>query len=170
MREPDGFREFVQARSPALLRAAWLLTGNRDTAQDLVQTALARTWPRWHGLADRNNAEAYVRRVMVTTYATWWRRRWRDEVPTEQPPDAPAGSDQFAAADLRAEVAAALAMLPRRQRAVIVLRFYEDLSTAQTAYALGCTVGTVKSQTAKALARLREHTWTDPASREEASR
>jgi len=73
-------------------------------------------------------------------------------VPTEQPPDVPAGSDEFAAADLRAEVAAALATLPAGSGAVIVLRFYEDLSTAQTAYALGCSVGTVKSQTAKALA------------------
>ncbi|HVQ96778.1 MAG TPA: SigE family RNA polymerase sigma factor [Mycobacteriales bacterium] len=170
MREPDGFREFVQARSPALLRAAWLLTGNPDTAQDLVQTALARTWPQWHRLTDKANGEAYVRRVLVTTYATWWRRRWRDEISTAEPPERTSQEDEFAAADLRDEVAAALATLPRRQRAVIVLRFYEDLSTTQTAYALGCSIGTVKSQTAKALTKLREHNWTDTVNREEAAR
>lgn len=166
MREPDGFGEFVAARSPALLRAAWLLTGNHATAQDLVQTALARTWPRWDQLDRVENAEAYVRRVMVTTYATWWRRRWRAEVATAEPPDRPAADDPFAAVDLRAEVRTALAGLPRRQRAVIVLRYFADLTEVQTAEALGCTVGTVKSQAAKALTRLRRYDWLaadDPA-------
>jgi RNA polymerase sigma-70 factor (sigma-E family) len=165
--EPDGFREFVAARSPALQRAAWLLTGNRETAQDLVQTALARTWPRWHRLERTENAEAYVRRVMVTTYATWWRRRWRGEVPTATLPDRPETADVFSEADLRATVQTALGTLPRRQRAVVVLRYFEDLTEAQTAQALGCSVGTVKSQSAKALARLRRYDWHDHTPAEE---
>jgi RNA polymerase sigma-70 factor (sigma-E family) len=151
----------VATRSPALQRAAWLLTGNRDTAQDLVQTALARTWPRWSQIDHETSAEAYVRRVMVTTYATWWRRRWRGEVPTARPPDQPERGDAYADADLRAAVRSALAGLPRRQRAVIVLRYFEDLTEAQTAHALNCSVGTVKSQSAKALVRLRQHDWLD---------
>jgi RNA polymerase sigma-70 factor (sigma-E family) len=166
VREPDGFRDFVVARSPALLRAAWLLTGDHATAQDLVQAALARTWPRWGRLERAENAEAYVRRVMVTTYATWWRRRWRGEVATAEPPDQPAGGDPFAAADLRDAVRVALDELPRRQRAVIVLRYFEDLTEAQTAHALGCTVGTVKSQASKAIARLRRHDWLDATNQE----
>jgi RNA polymerase sigma-70 factor (sigma-E family) len=158
------------ARSPALLRAAWLLTGNHATAQDLVQAALARTWPRWSRLERVDNAEAYVRRVMVTTYATWWRRRWRAEVATAQPPERPAGGDAFADADLRDAVRSALDELPRRQRAVIVLRYFEDLTEAQTADALGCSVGTVKSQSAKAMTKLRRHDWMGTASHEEAPR
>jgi RNA polymerase sigma-70 factor (sigma-E family) len=164
VREPHGFGEFVAARSPALLRAAWLLTGDRATAQDLVQAALVRTWARWTRLERADNAEAYVRRVMVTTYATWWRRRWRAEVPTPVLPDGAQAGDAFAASDLRSQVRAALAELPRRQRAVIVLRYFEDLTEAQTAAALGISVGTVKSQAAKALARLRRHDWLDAGS------
>jgi RNA polymerase sigma factor (sigma-70 family) len=96
-----------------------------------------------------------VRRVLVTTYATWWRRAWRAETPTGDVPDRPDPSDQRAGADLRQVVLAALNELPRRQRATVVLRYYCDLSEAETAEALGCSVGTVKSQAAKALARLR---------------
>lgn len=163
----DGFDEFVLARSPALLRSAWLLTGNRATAEDLVQAALVRTWSRWGRLESVEGAEPYVRRVMVTLYATWWRRRWRAEVPTETLPDQPdAGPDL----DLRESVRTALATLPRRQRAVIVLRFVEDLSVDETARVLGCTAGTVKSQTAKALASLRRGGLLDPYSTEEVPR
>src|SRR6185295_18979733 len=96
--------------------------------------------------------EAYVRRILVNTYATWWRRRWNGEAPTAEPSDSPTHEpDRSSTTDLRR----ALAALPKRQRAVIVLRFFEDLSEAQTAAALGCSVGTVKSQTSKALAKLR---------------
>jgi RNA polymerase sigma-70 factor (sigma-E family) len=153
--EPVGFREFVAARSRSLLRTGWLLTGDWHTAQDLVQTALAKTWPRWEGLTRRDEPELYVRRVMVNTYATWWRRRWRGEVPTEALPDSPTADDEFAQVDLRQAVQAALAGLPRRQRAVVVLRYFDDLTEPQAARVLGCSVGTVKSQTAKALAKLR---------------
>lgn len=155
MGEPAGFREFVATRSRSLLRTGWLLTGDWHTAQDLVQTALAKTWPRWEGLTRRDQPELYVRRVMVNTYATWWRRRWRGEVPAEALPDSPTVHDDFAQVDLRHAVRAALAGLPRRQRAVVVLRYFDDLTEPQTAQVLGCSVGTVKSQTAKALAKLR---------------
>jgi RNA polymerase sigma-70 factor (sigma-E family) len=153
--EPDGFRDFVAARSPALVRSAFLLTGNEATAQDLVQTALATTWSRWSRLARQDAPEAYVRRVMVTTYLSWHRRRWTGEVAVAEMPDRTDAHDAFAEADLRRSVGEALRTLPRRQRAVVVLRFFDDLTEAQAAEALGCSVGTVKSQTAKALANLR---------------
>jgi RNA polymerase sigma-70 factor (sigma-E family) len=151
----ESFEAFVAARSAALLRTAVLLTGDRHLAEDLVQTALARTWPRWSRLD--TNPEAYVRRTLVNTYASWWRRRWNGETPTDALPDRaqPAGADADAAYDLRQ----ALTGLPRRQRAVVVLRYFDDLTEAQVAAALGCSVGTVKSQTSKALAKLR----VDPA-------
>jgi RNA polymerase sigma-70 factor (sigma-E family) len=168
VREPAGFGEFVAARSPALLRAAWLLTGDGAAAQDLVQVALVRTWQRWAGLERVESAESYVRRVLVTTYITWWRRRWRAEVATPTVPERPAAGDAFAAVDLRDAVRSALDELPRRQRAVIVLRYFEDLTEAQTAAALGCSVGTVKSQASKALARLRRHDWLGTGNSEEA--
>lgn len=155
MSEPEGFRDFVVARSPALVRSAWLLTGNEATAQDLVQTALAKTWSRWARVT-RDSPEAYVRRVMVSTYLTWNRRRWHGEVAVASVPDQTDACDAFAQADLRQSLGAALRTLPRRQRAVVVLRFFDDLTEAQAADVLGCAVGTVKSQTAKALTRLRD--------------
>lgn len=160
MQEPVGFGEFVAARSPALLRSAWLLTGDEALAEDLVQAALARVWPRWNRIhRSDHSAEAYVRRVMVTTYANWWRRRWRAEQPTAEVPEHATPTDSYAQADERAVVRQALAVLPPRQRAVIVLRYYEDLTETQTAGLLGCSVGTVKSQASKALSKLREQPW-----------
>jgi RNA polymerase sigma-70 factor (sigma-E family) len=153
--EPEGFREFVAARSAAMLQSAWLLTGHQASAQDLLQTALAKTYARWQRLERQDAAESYVRRVMVSTFVSWSRRRWTGEHPTADLPETVATRDVYAEADLRADVAAALATLPRRQRAVVVLRFFDDLSEAQTAAAMNCSIGTVKSQTAKALAKLR---------------
>lgn len=150
MREPEGFSDFVVARSPALLRTARLITRDAELAQDLVQAALAKAWPRWSRV---EAPEAYVRTVMVHTYLTWRRRRWHGETPTGWLPES--GTDQWDAVDTRTVVKAALGALPPRQRAVIVLRYLDDLTEAQTADALGCTVGTVKSQTSKALMRLR---------------
>ena len=154
MAEPEGFREFVAARQPALLRTAWLLTGDWHHAQDLVQVALARVWPRWAAVAGRGDPDAYVRKVLVNSYLTWRRRRWHGEQPTGQLPDPAADRDDFASADLRTALARVLPGLPPRQRAVLVLRFYEDLSVEQAAAALGCSPGTIKSQTSKALAAL----------------
>jgi RNA polymerase sigma-70 factor (sigma-E family) len=153
--EPDGFRVFVAARSAALVRSAWLLTGSEATAQDLVQTALAKTWARWPNVVRQDAPEAYVRRVMISTFLTWRRRRWHGELPVAVMPELPGSRDEFALADLRHAVESALGRLPRRQRAVLVLRFIDDLTEAATADIMGCSVGTVKSQTAKALITLR---------------
>ncbi len=147
-----GFADFVDRWSPALMRVAFLLTGDRWLAEDLLQTALLKTSRRWSRIADHQAAYPYVRRVLVTTYAGWRRRRRVSEVLTDALPEhLPA--DGREAAPGRA--VAALDALPPRMRAVIVLRYYEDLSEADTAAALGCSVGSVKSQASRGLARLR---------------
>lgn len=148
-----GFAEFVHARGTALHRTAYLLTGDWATAEDLLQTALAKSYLRWDRI-DAADPEGYVRRVLVNTYASWWRRRWRHEVPHDVLPEGPSG-DRWDDVDARHALGAALERLPRRMRAVVVLRFHEDMSEAAVAQALGISVGTVKSQTAKALAKLR---------------
>jgi RNA polymerase sigma-70 factor (sigma-E family) len=154
------FEDFVQARGAALLRTAWFLTGDHQKAEDLVQTALAKAWLHWDNI-DRDGTGshmAYVRRVMVTTYSGWWHRRWNAEQPYAAPPETAlrsSGQGRAEDSDLRRDVLAALARLPRGQRSVVVLRYFEDLTEAQTAEALDCSVGTVKSQTARALAVLR---------------
>jgi RNA polymerase sigma-70 factor (sigma-E family) len=151
-----GFDAFVTGRSPALLRTAYLLVRDRTLAEDLLQTALVKAWFAWDRL--EGDPEPYVRRVLVTTQISWWRRRWRGEIPTDELPDSSSGTrDQEAAQDLWL----AVGHLPPRQRAVVVLRFFEDLTEADTAALLGCSVGTVKSQCSKALAALR----LDPAVR-----
>ena len=143
------FHDFVASRSDRLLRTAYLLTRDWGTAEDLLQESLAKAWFAWPRIDD---PEAYVRRVLVTTYTSWWRRRWRGEVPSDALPD-----EGMADADRSAEeeLWEAVGRLPARQRAVIVLRFYEDLPVQEVARILGCHDGTVKSQTAKALAKLR---------------
>ena len=151
--EPEGFREFVLARSPALLRTAWMLTGDAQLAEDLLQTALAATWPHW-GRVRSGQPDAYVRKVMVRTYGSWWRRRWRGEQPSAQPPET-AADDAFAGADERVALARALAGLPLRQRQVVVLRYFEDLPEREVAALLDCSVGTVKSQASRGLDKLR---------------
>jgi RNA polymerase sigma-70 factor (sigma-E family) len=151
-----GFDEFVAARGAALWRTAWLLTGDHHRAEDLVQTALGKAWPHWRRVDDGGSFEAYVRRVMFTTYVSWWRRKWNAELPTGDLPEPTDGTaDTATRFGLQHDVATALAALPRGQRAVIVLRYFDDLTEAQTAEVLGCSVGTVKSQASRALAALR---------------
>jgi RNA polymerase sigma-70 factor (sigma-E family) len=151
-----GFEEFVAARGPRLLRVAWLLTGDAHLAEDLLQTVLARVWPKWGRIADEN-PEAYVRKALVHTHASWWRRKWRGEVPHgDNLPDRAAAADPFSDVDLEQSLSMAVRALPVRQRAVVVLRYFEDLSVAETAEVLGCSEGTVKSQASKALRALRE--------------
>ena len=157
--QAPSFEEYVAARGRALWRSAWLLTGDRQRAEDLVQTALVKCWRRWDRIAS-DTGDAYVRRALVTTYIDWRRRKWVGEVPTSALPEPVAGD---ADPSVRRDVLAALARLPRGQRAVIVLRFYDDLTEAQTASALGISVGTVKSQTARALATLRSSTLLEEA-------
>ena len=152
MADRSGFDEFVAGRSPALLRTAYLLTGDHGLAEDLLQTALAKCWFAWARID--GPPEPYVRRALATTYATWWRRKWRAERPTGSLPEQ-AAPGATGSVDDRDLLWRALGGLPRRQRAVVVLRYYEDLSEADTAAALGVSVGTVKSQAAKALATLR---------------
>jgi RNA polymerase sigma-70 factor (sigma-E family) len=146
------FDGFVESRSPRLLRTAYLLTRDWASAEDLLQTALTKAWFAWGRIEE--SPEAYVRRTMVTTYTSWWRRKWRAEVATERLPE-PTADGHADAADDRHLLSDALAALPARQRAVIVLRFYEDLTESETARILGCSLGTVKSQASKALAKLR---------------
>ena len=147
------FEEFVASRGRDLWRSAWLLTGDAHKAEDLVQAALLKCWRRWPTISRDGSVEAYVRRAMVSTYTDWWRRKWRSELPTEVLPDG-AGAATYAVEE-RQDALVALAGLPRGQRAVLVLRFYDDLTEAQTAEVLGVTVGTVKSQTSRALKALR---------------
>ncbi len=154
--EPWGFADFVVARERALQRTAWLLTGDWPLAEDLVQTALARSWPRWERIRRRDDPEIYVRRVMVNTWATWSRRRWRGERATGTVPDCPGPADMAAELALRLAVQRALGSLTTRQRAVLVLRVFDDLPEAQVAQVLNCATGTVKSTMARALAKLRE--------------
>lgn len=155
LREPAGFREYVEARQTALWRAAYLMVGDPHLAQDLVQTALARAWRNWERVARAEDVDAYMYRVLANVFASSWRRRWRGELPSSDAlPETPAGEDGASWED-RMALLAAVRRLPRRQRAVIALRYYLDQTEGQTAQALGCSVGTVKSQTAKALASLR---------------
>ena len=145
------FEEFVAARSDGLLRTAYLLTRDHGLAEDLVQTALAKAWSAWSRID--GDPEPYVRKVLVNTYASWWRRKWNGETPHEDVQETGVGSGDDP--DSRTDLWAALGRLPKRQRAVVVLRFFEDLSEAETARVLECSAGTVKSQTSKALAKLR---------------
>jgi RNA polymerase sigma-70 factor (sigma-E family) len=148
----EAFDALVALRSPALLRTAYLLTGDAHLAQDLVQSALARAYTRWGRLKQPAAGEAYVRRVMVTLAASSWRRKWHGEVPSAELPQSPTPHDDV---ELREALRVALLRLPAAQRAVLVLRFYEDLPEADTARLLGCSPGTVKSRTARGLAALR---------------
>lgn len=150
----EEFDEFVRARYDRLCRTAYLLCGDWQHAEDLVQTALAKVYVA-HRRGHVESLDAYVHRTLVTTRTSWWRRRWHGEVATETLPDSENPTDAFAAADRRDAVLAALATLPAAQRDVLVLRYFLDLSEADTASALGCAAGTVKSRTQRALETLR---------------
>jgi RNA polymerase sigma-70 factor (sigma-E family) len=157
----DEFDSFVRARTPALLRSAYLLTGDQHLAEDLVQSALARTHQSWRRLHDAGNAEAYTRRTMYHLQVSWWRRgrvaeSLTEDLPEPRPRGGGSGAGGHATGSVtRITLQAALLKLTSRQQAVLVLRFFEDRTEAEAAEMLGVSVGTVKSQTAKALARLR---------------
>ncbi len=158
MGDRPEYDRFVAERSPRLLRVAYLMTRDWAAAEDLLQSALVKAWFAWSRV--EGDAEAYVRRIIVTTHVSWRRRRWTGEVPHEEPP---AGwsdrvahvTDPAGAYADREALWRALGQLRRRQRATLVLRFFEDLSEVQTAEILGVAVGTVKAQCSRALARLR---------------
>ena len=151
------FREFVAARSPSLLRTAYFLTGGDiHDAQDLLQTALMATARHWSRIVQRDPPDAYVRRALARHQTNRWRwRSRRPETLMPAPPEQAHGRDEQAGVDLRDGLLAALRRLPPRQRAVVVLRFYEDRPEAEVAKLLQISVGTVRSQSSKALAKLR---------------
>ena len=154
-RDNFAFAEFAHARSAALHRAAYLMVGDEQLAQDLVQEALTKTYVAWPRLRDPGKAEAYTRKAITTTAITWFRRKgWDNERPAERLPEAAGRGHADDVVD-RTTVWGAIQALPPRQRAALVLRYYEDQTEAQTAEALGCAVGTVKSQVSAALAALR---------------
>ncbi|HEY2791222.1 MAG TPA: SigE family RNA polymerase sigma factor [Micromonosporaceae bacterium] len=154
MKEPSGFADFAAACSARLLRTAHMLTHDWAAAEDLLQDSLAKTWLAWSRIDD--SPEAYARRILVTSYISQQRRRWRRELPID---DFTAHSihagDDFGASDDRDALWRALDRLPARQRAVVVLRYYDDLPEAAVAAMLHTSIGTVKSQASKALAKLR---------------
>jgi RNA polymerase sigma-70 factor (sigma-E family) len=152
----ERFTAFVRSRSERHLRMATLLTGNPDAAEDLVQASLVKLYRAWPRIDTSSDPDAYLRRIIVNTRRSWWRARWRQETPVPEVPEAAAGED---AADRHAVgtlVRQALARLPRQQRAVLVLRYCEDLPEAEVASLLGCSAGTVKTHAHRGLRALRE--------------
>ena len=164
------FEQYMTARQPSLLRTAYLLTGDRHSAEDLVQSSLAKLYLSWDKVQRRELLDGYVRRIMVNENNSLWRRAWkRREVTTDEVPDRTgplAHLDSAESSVQRSAQSSALwefvQTLPRKQRAVVVLRYYEDLSEAEVAEILGISVGTVKSQSSRALAALRERVHTQP--------
>ncbi|SHN47384.1 SigE family RNA polymerase sigma factor [Cryptosporangium aurantiacum] len=153
-RPDEGYREYVDARLPALQRLAYLLCHDRHRADDLIQEALIKLYLRWDRARAASDLHAYARTTLVRTFLSERRTNWaRRVVLVDRLPDEAATTDPDAASGVA--VRAALATLPPRQRAVIVLRYYSDLSVEETGQTLGCAAGTVKSQTAKGLAALR---------------
>ena len=163
------FTAYLQARQARLLRTAYLLTGDQHQAEDLLQTSLAKLYLAWDKVRDRGSVDAYVRRIMVNENNSVWRRGWkRRELASDDLPEAAPVLDEYDEG-VGAAVWAVVQTLPRKARAVVVLRYYEQLTEAETADVLGISVGTVKSQTSRALAALRERTPTElrPRHREE---
>lgn len=151
----DEFHDFVAARRPTLLRAAMLLTADQADAEDLLQSALTKTYLAWNRINDRGALDGYVRRTMVNINISWWRRRKLEEYPTDELPETPV-ADHTGRSELRDRLDRILDRLPARQRAAVVLRYYEDLSENEIAEALGVSVGTVKSTVSRAMAKLRD--------------
>ncbi|MEV8548398.1 SigE family RNA polymerase sigma factor [Streptomyces glaucescens] len=155
----EEFQAFVIGRWPRLMRTAFLLTGEQHAAEDLVQSTLERVYVAWRKVGSADEPEAYVRRVMINTHARKHRRRLREFLAPKDDSglahDQPDTGDRIAQADDRNALLTALAGLPVRQREAVVLRYWEDLTETQTAEAMGCSVGAVKSNAAKGIAKLR---------------
>lgn len=155
----DGeFQGFVTNRWSQLMRTAFLLTGQQHAAEDLVQSSLERTYVSWRKVSAAGDPDAYVRRIMINTHARRHRRKLKEFLSLQDAApvlDTCERGDRMAQADDRAALLRALAQLPLRQREAVVLRYWEDLSETQTAEAMGCSVGTVKSNAAKGIAKLR---------------
>lgn len=150
----DSFREFMAEHQRSLMRTAYLLTGNVHLAEDLLQSVLVKMLGRWSKLAHVDSPQAYVRAALVNQHISWRRRLLRMvELPSADPPERSHSSEESTI--IRLAMQQALARLPPKQRAVIVLRYYEDLTEHETARLMNCSLGTVKSQAHHALARLR---------------
>ena len=149
------FSEYMAARQPSLLRTAYLLTGDRHTAEDLVQTAFAKLYLSWDRVQDRESVDGYVRRILVNEHNSLWRRAWKKREHTTEVLPEGSHHDEYDGGS-RGELWNLVQTLPRKARAVVVLRYYEEMSEAETAEVLGISIGTVKSQTSRALAALRE--------------
>ncbi|MEY9855528.1 RNA polymerase sigma-70 factor (sigma-E family) [Catenulispora sp. GAS73] len=155
--EEQAFWQFVASRRQQLVRTAYLLAGDHGHAEDFVQDALIRVHRNWRRIERVDQPEAYVRKIIVNLANSWWRRALRHRTHVEwQPPDRPDEYDGHAAVDREDELWRALATLPPGMRAVIVLRYYEELTEAETAALLGRSIGTVKSQASRGLVRMRE--------------
>lgn len=155
--EQQRFAEYVAARRATVRRAAYLLCGDWHWADDLTQVAFVRLAAGWSRIRDPQAVHAYVHTCLVRVYLSETRRIWRRRERTvAELPNLASGADHAERHAWRVEVVAALRQLPARQRAVLVCRFYQELDLAATAEALGCSIGTVKSQTSRGLARLRE--------------
>jgi RNA polymerase sigma-70 factor (sigma-E family) len=157
VRTEVGFAEFVREHTSTLLRTAYLVTGNRLAAEELVQDTLARLYPKWHRVQAAEVPLAYVRRALTNGYINQTRRASRREYAYEDVPERADERDALTQLADRDEIWAGLRDLPDRQRAALVLRFFEDLSDAESADALGCRIGTVRSLVSRGLAALREH-------------
>ncbi|MFE7272907.1 SigE family RNA polymerase sigma factor [Streptomyces sp. NPDC057623] len=151
------FQEFVRARWSHLVRTAYLLTGDAHHAEDLTQTALAKAYRSWRRVSRADHPEAYVRRMLVSCNSDRFRKRRVAESLTAAPPEVPGRDQGYADVDERGALLDALARLPPKQRAVVVMRYWEDLSESEVAEVLGCSTGTVKSQASKGLAKLRAY-------------
>ncbi|MFK4146201.1 SigE family RNA polymerase sigma factor [Streptomyces sp. NPDC004065] len=154
-----SFTSYVRARRPVLLRTARSLTANASDAEDLLQTALTKTYVAWERIEDHRALDGYVRRALLNTRTSQWRKRKVDEFSCEELPEpepVPDAADPAERQALRDAMWRSVMKLPARQRAMVVLRYYEDLSEAQTAEVLGVSVGTVKSAVSRALGKLRE--------------
>ncbi len=165
MTDDGDFVTFVAACGPQLLRSARLLTGEHQLAEDLTQTALLKVFLRWGSSPRWDSPAAYAQRVLYTTFCGWRGRRWNDERPTADLPDRLAEWQPHPGDT--GLVHTAMQALPRRQRAVVVARFYDDMTVQQTAALLGLSTGTVKSHTSRALAQLRVALGADDLSRED---
>jgi len=152
----ERFTAFVRSRGEYHLRLATLLTGDPDAAQDLVQASLLKLYRAWTRIDTSGAPDAYLQRIIVNTRRSWWRARWRQETPVPEVPEAAAGEDAAERHAVGALVRQALARLPRQQRAVLVLRYFEDLPEAEVASLLGCSVGAVKTHAHRGLRALRE--------------
>ncbi|MFI6513740.1 SigE family RNA polymerase sigma factor [Streptosporangium sp. NPDC050855] len=167
----EDFVDFVRHRGEHHLRTAVLLTGDWHAAEDLVQSCLGKLYRVWHRLDTSSEPDAYLRRILVNTYRSWWRARWRREVPRADLPDLPGSADVGEDRAMAEDIRNALARLPARQRTALVLRFFVDLPEVEVADLMGCSVGTVKTHTHRGLRSMRRMISPDPAvNRTEAQR